>query len=315
MPQDCRKMFFSVVSSLIEKSPDAKLLKTITRIVDDWVKNRVSEIWTQWVVNLLTFCPLLTTSMIIPLTLVPVFVRKPYFSLAWWRSMKRDFQMTWNWTHCFSILYTLYTGNTVSRLLCNAFFCSGLETHCSCAVVSCTVPSCTALCVCGVCVCVLWADSVYQYCAVYSQGWTAERYRTDSQAGASFSQWSPMSSHPDQKQIFWGMTHRGHLSLVLFSSQFLSRCLMPVSSQGCLIDCSTSCALRTGNIVVDTTGSSSVLRYEPIMHRKQNVSLTKLFSYSPPPHSVALDGWHDRWASEGLYIVSSVAQHYVHWSS
>ena len=52
---------------------------------------------------------------------------------------------------------------------------------------------------------------------------------------------------------------------------------MPVSSQGCLIDCSTSCALRTGNIVVDTTGSSSVLRYEPIMHRKQNVSLTKFF--------------------------------------
>ena len=246
--------------------------------------------WTQWVVNLLTFCPLLTTSMIIPLTLVPVFVRKLYFSLAWWHSTKRDFQMTWNWTHCFSILYTLYTGNTVSRLLCNAFFCSGLETHCSCAVVSCTVPSCTALCVCGVCVCVLWADSVYQYCAVYSQGWTAERYRTDSQAGASFSQWSPMSSHPDQKQIFWGMTHRGHLSLVLFSSQFLSRCLMPVSSQGCLIDCSTSCALRTGNIVVDTTGSSSVLRYEPIMHRKQNVSLTKLFSYSPPTqflHSLA----------------------------
>ena len=42
MPQDCRKMFFSVISSLIEKSPDAKLLKTITKIVDDWIKNRVS---------------------------------------------------------------------------------------------------------------------------------------------------------------------------------------------------------------------------------------------------------------------------------
>lgn len=43
MPQDCRKMFFNILTSLIEKSTDVKLLKSIARVVDDWVKNRVSD--------------------------------------------------------------------------------------------------------------------------------------------------------------------------------------------------------------------------------------------------------------------------------
>lgn len=42
MPQDCRKAFFNLLTSLIEKSTDVKLLKSIAKIVDDWVKNRVS---------------------------------------------------------------------------------------------------------------------------------------------------------------------------------------------------------------------------------------------------------------------------------
>ncbi|XP_019851030.1 PREDICTED: transformation/transcription domain-associated protein [Amphimedon queenslandica] len=40
MPQDCRKAFFNILTSLIEKSTDIKLLKSIARTVDDWVKNR-----------------------------------------------------------------------------------------------------------------------------------------------------------------------------------------------------------------------------------------------------------------------------------
>ncbi len=41
MPQECRKVYFNILSSLIEKSPDTKLLKILTRIVDDWIRNRV----------------------------------------------------------------------------------------------------------------------------------------------------------------------------------------------------------------------------------------------------------------------------------
>ena len=46
MPQDCRKAFFNILTSLIEKSTDLKLLKAIARTVDDWIKNRVSVVLT-----------------------------------------------------------------------------------------------------------------------------------------------------------------------------------------------------------------------------------------------------------------------------
>ena len=41
MAQDTRKTFINVMTSLIEKSPDAKVLKTLTKIVDDWVRVKV----------------------------------------------------------------------------------------------------------------------------------------------------------------------------------------------------------------------------------------------------------------------------------
>lgn len=41
MVQDMRKTFFSsILLSLIEKSPDVKILKAITKMVEDWVKNK-----------------------------------------------------------------------------------------------------------------------------------------------------------------------------------------------------------------------------------------------------------------------------------
>lgn len=48
MPQDCRKAFFNILTSLIEKSTDLKLLKAIARTVDDWIKNRVSVVLTRF---------------------------------------------------------------------------------------------------------------------------------------------------------------------------------------------------------------------------------------------------------------------------
>ena len=44
LPQDSRKAFTNILVSLIEKSPDPKLLKVLTKIVDDWVKPKVSHI-------------------------------------------------------------------------------------------------------------------------------------------------------------------------------------------------------------------------------------------------------------------------------
>ena len=41
MPQECRKVYFNILTSLIEKSSDSKLLKILTRIIDDWIRNRV----------------------------------------------------------------------------------------------------------------------------------------------------------------------------------------------------------------------------------------------------------------------------------
>ena len=41
MPQDTRKAFLNILTSLIEKSPDPKLLKVVTKMVEEWVKAKV----------------------------------------------------------------------------------------------------------------------------------------------------------------------------------------------------------------------------------------------------------------------------------
>jgi len=43
MAQETRKAFLNVLTSLIEKSPDPKLLKVVTRMVDEWVKAKVGH--------------------------------------------------------------------------------------------------------------------------------------------------------------------------------------------------------------------------------------------------------------------------------
>jgi len=43
MPSDVRKSFMNVLTSLIEKSLDPKLLKTLTKIVDEWVRGKVGK--------------------------------------------------------------------------------------------------------------------------------------------------------------------------------------------------------------------------------------------------------------------------------
>lgn len=42
MLTDVRKAFMNVLTSLIEKSSDPKLLKMLTKIVDEWVRGKVS---------------------------------------------------------------------------------------------------------------------------------------------------------------------------------------------------------------------------------------------------------------------------------
>ena len=44
MPQESRKAFINIMTNLIEKSSDAKLLRVITKIVEEWVKSKVSII-------------------------------------------------------------------------------------------------------------------------------------------------------------------------------------------------------------------------------------------------------------------------------
>ena len=41
MPQESRKAFINIMTNLIEKSSDAKLLRVITKIVEEWVKSKV----------------------------------------------------------------------------------------------------------------------------------------------------------------------------------------------------------------------------------------------------------------------------------
>ncbi len=42
MAQDARKAFISILTSLVEKSPDPKLLKVLTKIVEEWIKSKVN---------------------------------------------------------------------------------------------------------------------------------------------------------------------------------------------------------------------------------------------------------------------------------
>ena len=41
MPQESRKAFINIMTTLIEKSSDSKLLRVITKIVEEWVKSKV----------------------------------------------------------------------------------------------------------------------------------------------------------------------------------------------------------------------------------------------------------------------------------
>ena len=41
IPQESRKAFINIMTNLIEKSSDAKLLRVITKIVEEWVKLKV----------------------------------------------------------------------------------------------------------------------------------------------------------------------------------------------------------------------------------------------------------------------------------
>ena len=41
MSTDMRRNFVQVLTSVIEKSPDAKVLKTIVKMVEEWVKAKV----------------------------------------------------------------------------------------------------------------------------------------------------------------------------------------------------------------------------------------------------------------------------------
>jgi hypothetical protein len=45
MPQESRKAFISIMTNLIEKSSDAKLLRVITKIVEEWVKSKVCTMY------------------------------------------------------------------------------------------------------------------------------------------------------------------------------------------------------------------------------------------------------------------------------
>ena len=95
MPQDCHKTFFNITTSLIEKSTDTKLLRTVTKIVDDWIRNRVlGYTWFN-----------IFFSMIFPAMLAQLCVRSHCSSLAWWLSTRKDFLMIpsccqCSWTPC-----------------------------------------------------------------------------------------------------------------------------------------------------------------------------------------------------------------------
>ncbi|CAH3023319.1 unnamed protein product [Porites evermanni] len=47
MNVEMRRLFFVILSTLIEKSPDSKLLRAITKIVEDWIKTKVTQLTIQ----------------------------------------------------------------------------------------------------------------------------------------------------------------------------------------------------------------------------------------------------------------------------
>ncbi|XP_015774341.1 PREDICTED: transformation/transcription domain-associated protein-like [Acropora digitifera] len=47
MSADIRKLFFFILTTLIEKSPDVKLLRAITKIVEDWIKTKLTQLTMQ----------------------------------------------------------------------------------------------------------------------------------------------------------------------------------------------------------------------------------------------------------------------------
>ncbi|KAK2564815.1 Transformation/transcription domain-associated protein [Acropora cervicornis] len=47
MSADVRKLFFFILTTLIEKSPDVKLLRAITKIVEDWIKTKLTQLTMQ----------------------------------------------------------------------------------------------------------------------------------------------------------------------------------------------------------------------------------------------------------------------------
>ncbi len=54
MAPESRKAFISILTSLIEKSPDPKLLKVLTKIVEEWVKSKVSYYKLVWLIIMLS---------------------------------------------------------------------------------------------------------------------------------------------------------------------------------------------------------------------------------------------------------------------
>ena len=60
MTQDSRKAFVSILTSLIEKSPDTKLLRMLTKIVEEWVKAKVETCgWSRISLEQLYVCGML----------------------------------------------------------------------------------------------------------------------------------------------------------------------------------------------------------------------------------------------------------------
>ncbi|KAL9966032.1 hypothetical protein ACROYT_G024040 [Oculina patagonica] len=47
MSAEIRKLFFIILTTLIEKSPDSKLLRAITKIVEDWIKTKMTQLTIQ----------------------------------------------------------------------------------------------------------------------------------------------------------------------------------------------------------------------------------------------------------------------------
>ncbi|XP_048580263.1 transformation/transcription domain-associated protein isoform X2 [Nematostella vectensis] len=64
MSPEVRKLFFFIITTLIEKSPDSKLLRAITKIVEDWIKTKVTQLTIQHLPSLREKTLLLVRMMI-----------------------------------------------------------------------------------------------------------------------------------------------------------------------------------------------------------------------------------------------------------